>query len=522
MFKGGTVVGVLHAHDTPVERAANAPEPSPWAKPESVIRDGMMTFGKAAACLAVTATVVMVGFHYITLADVAMLYLLMVMLAALVGRGLVLVAVPMAVIAINFVFMPPHYALGYEHAHSLLTVLIMLGAGVAIGALTISLRRKERRAAAMVCFTRDIAAASEVVEIAGAAVHHVQEIAGADAAVLTRVADQLTALAGQLTLSASELDMARWSLEHGAPAGRGTATTTSAALTMLPLRHAGETFGVLVVGRTHLARGIDGEQRRLLDALARQVGFALGRARLAVEAHDATLRARTEELRSSMLSLVSHDLRNPLAVIRGAATVLRDDAARVTAAAQGELLETIVHESGRLERVLQNLYAITRVETGLEPAREWVPVEELCGGALTRLGETLGLRRLQIDIPGDLLVSVDPVLFEHVLINLVENAIKYGKDPFVITARCQDSHVELTVRDHGAGFPPGSEVRMFEKFFRVPGTRATGVGLGLAVCRGIVEAHRGTITADNAPDGGARFRVVLPAGDVPSSAAMRD
>ncbi len=498
---------------------------STWARAAPRPRDNPWVFAGAAIGLVVTTVLALLFDDYVTLTDLAMLYLVAIMLAALVGRRLALVAVPLAALTLNFVFMPPRFALGIRDAHTLATVSIMLGAGLAIAMLTLILRRNERdardgerRTAAMLAFTRDVAAAGDTAAIAGVAVHHVEDILGAPAVVLVPAADRLLPAAGTLSLGPKELTVAQWSLEHGLPAGRGTTTLADVAMTALPLRTADEIHGVLVVGRARGARDLDVEQRHLIDALARQAGFAMRQARLAAEAREATLRARTEELRSSLLSAVSHDLRTPLAVITGAATSLRDDASRFTPATRAELLDTIVHEAARLERVLQNLLGITRVETGLQPTREWVPVEELVGPALDRVAPLLGAWPVEIDVPGDLLVPVDPVLFEHVLINLVENSVKYGAPPISIAARGVGDQVEIVVHDRGVGLPAGSESRIFEKFFRAPGTRVPGVGLGLAVCRGIVEAHGGTITADTAPGGGARFRVLLPAGGAPGPA----
>jgi two-component system sensor histidine kinase KdpD len=189
---------------------------------------------------------------------------------------------------------------------------------------------------------------------------------------------------------------------------------------------------------------------------------------------------------------------------------LRDDADRIPAAARAELLDSIVDEARRLERVLQNLLGITRLETGLEPAREWVAVVELLGPALARLAPVLGDRAVAIDVPPDLLVHVDPVLFEHVLLNLLENAVKHGAPPITIAARAVGAAVELTIGDAGPGLPPGTETLAFTKFFRA-NPRTPGVGLGLAVVRGIITAHGGTISAS-----GATFTITLPTPTPPS------
>lgn len=218
-------------------------------------------------------------------------------------------------------------------------------------------------------------------------------------------------------------------------------------------------------------------------------------------ARQADLRARTEELRSSLLSSVSHDLRTPLAVITGAASSAADPS--VPAAERAELLDAVVSEARRLERMLSNLLQLTRIETGLAPHREWVPLDELVGTALVRLEPVLGTTAISVAV-GELEIEVDPVLFELVLVNLVENAVKHGVPPVAITAVRRGDRVAITVADHGAGVAPVDRERVFEKFYRA--STAAGAGLGLAVVRAIVVAHGGTATVD-----GPRFTVDLPA-----------
>lgn len=238
----------------------------------------------------------------------------------------------------------------------------------------------------------------------------------------------------------------------------------------------------------------------------------------------AEVRAKTEELRSSLLSAVSHDLRSPLGAITGAATTLRDRFTAIQPSQRVELVETICEEAERLERLVSNLLEMTRLQSGaVEVKREWVPIEELIGSALNRLEEKLVGREVRIDVPtGAPLVSVDPVLIEQVFFNLLENAARHTPSgtPLEISAGAEDDRVTVDFADRGPGLRAGEEQRVFEKFFRHAHDDVRGAGLGLAICRGIVEAHGGTITAMNRPAGGALFRISLPVTqpppDVPS------
>jgi K+-sensing histidine kinase KdpD len=230
-----------------------------------------------------------------------------------------------------------------------------------------------------------------------------------------------------------------------------------------------------------------------------------------------SLRVTTETRRSSLLSALSHDLRTPLAAITGAATTLRDESAAIDDAQRREMLDTICEEADRLERLVRNLLDMTRLESdALAVKRQWLPLEEIVGSALTRLEPQLEGRPIRTDLPADLpLVSVDAVLLEQLFINLLENAAKYtpAGSPVEIVARANGdgSVVAIEVADRGPGIEPGDEARLFEKFVRGrQQTGSSGAGLGLAICRGVIGAHGGTIVAANRVGGGAAFRITLP------------
>jgi two-component system, OmpR family, sensor histidine kinase KdpD len=455
------------------------------------------------------------------LPDDVMLYLFAIMLAALGGRGPGLLAAGLSVAAYDFFFIPPRYTLVVSDIRHVMTFAVMFTVGTALGTLVARLRhaedasrQRERRTAALLAFTTEVAAARDVADVAAAVVAHVEDGLAAPTVVLVPAADgTLSAAAGLQPLAENEMAVARWAHDHQRPAGRGTDTLPSARLLAVPLWVGDGSAGVAAVQIERARRRIDLDGRRLLEAIARQAGVAIARLHLADDARDAALRMQAEELRSSLLSTVSHDLRTPLAIITGTATGLRDAAA----GEDREALDSIVDESRRLTKILENLLAITRVESGAAVKREWVPVEEIVGAAFARTESVLAGRDVAIHVDGELGVEVDPVLTEQLLLNLLENAAKHTPPatPIEIRASRDGAGVAIEISDRGPGLPPGPPEQVFAKFFRGPDTRTAGAGLGLAVCRGIAVAHGGRIEALRRDGGGATFRVWLPGGDAP-------
>jgi two-component system sensor histidine kinase KdpD len=323
-------------------------------------------------------------------------------------------------------------------------------------------------------------------------------------------------------LNLSDLGAAQWVNEYGRPAGAGTEIFPSAGVACVPLSIGLAPLGVLVLFRP--APGVmDSEHRDFLEVFARQIAFVIERVRLAEMAKAATLRASSEAMRSSLLSAISHDLRSPLAAITGAGTALRDDQGRLGTEQRAELVDTICTEAERMERLIANVLDMVRIESGgMAPRRDWVPLEEVLGSALLQLDAKLQGREVRTDLPEGLpLVPVDPVLFEQVFVNLLDNAVKYtpSGSPVEISARTSNYGLDIEVADRGPGIAPGEEERIFEKFNRGAHAAGGGVGLGLPICRGIVQAHGGTIVAGNRAGGGTVFRIRLPLTDTPPTVA---
>lgn len=488
---------------------------------------------RAAGVIAVTVAVAWLARTAFYVPDVEMLFLLGVTVAALTtGRRAAILAAALAVVSYDFFFVAPRFALDVADARYLLTFAMMFGVSVVIGTLTLRLREqrqaavgRERRTSALYAFSRELGAAFDEVGVAAVSVKAVREAFDAEVVFLrARSRDDLAVIAATpagAAADSAERTLARWVVDHAQPAGRGTEVFSGEQVLCAPVRAWGDVLAVIAV-RPPGDRALGAEQRTLLEAVGRQAALALDRVRLAEEARQAALRARTEELRSGLLSSVSHDLRTPLATITGAATTLREEG-DLDAATRRDLAEAICEEAERLERLVSNLLDMTRLQSGaVEPRREWVPLVEVVGGALTRAEARLAGRRVRTDIAEDLpLVSLDPVLVEQLFINLLENAAKYTPpaSEIEIHAAREGGTLVVSVGDRGPGIPPGEEERIFERFHRGAHAGVGGAGLGLAIARAVAEAHGGRLVASNRPGGGALFRLTLPLGTDPPRAA---
>ncbi|MCC6337616.1 MAG: sensor histidine kinase KdpD [Myxococcales bacterium] len=484
-------------------------------------------YGVSALTIGALTGIALVLQHLLGPPDLEMLFLLGIMvLAATLGRGPALLASALAVAAYDFFFVPPLLTFAVADTRFFLTFFMMFGVASVISALASRLRTQEREARqrerqtqTLLAFTRALSEADTVDGLARTTARYCAEAIAPPASVVVLMPhDGALKPRGawpiQVELEPADLGVAQWVHDHGRSAGKGTDTLSAAQAYCFPLARRQGVIALLGAGQPRV------EERTLLDSFARQAAVSVERFHLAEEARAAALRARTEELRSSLLSGVSHDLRTPLAVVTGAATALRDDAA-LDPSTRAQLLGTICDEAERLERLVRNLLEMTRLQAGaLTVKREWVPPEELVGSARSRLTRQLSGREVHVSLPDGLpLIPVDPVLFEQVLLNLLENALKYTPPgtPIDVAARALPDSVELEVADRGPGFNEADGERLFQKFFRGAPRGTSGAGLGLAVCRGIVEAHGGRVIARLREGGGARFIISLPLLEIPPS-----
>jgi len=476
-------------------------------------------------------------FPFLDLANLIMTYLLaIVVIAARYGRGPSVLAAVVSVAAFDFFFVPPYFTLAVANTQYVLTFAVMLVVGLVISGLTARIRlqaeaagQREQRTAALYAMSGELAGTGAVEEIVAIAARHIAGVFEADvAATLTDAEGRLRPVRQEGGFPAGEDDVALslWALEHRRPAGLGKETSAAGRAVYVPLiGHRGPLGVVSIRPRRRDAFATSGSLQQL-ETFVNQTALAVERARSADEAQEARVRAETERLRNALLTSVSHDLRTPLAAIKGAATTILESGAHLNHQTQQELLESVREEADRLNRLVQNLLEMTRLESGaLQLRRDWHPLEEVVGAALGRLGKSLGTRRVTVTMPPDLpLVAIDDVLIEQVFVNLLENAVKYTPPDSAIRilVTATDQRVTVEVADRGPGLPKGHEARVFEKFYRAASDGRRGAGLGLAICRGVVAAHGGRIWAHNLPEGGVAFLFTLPLTDAPPAPLPAD
>jgi two-component system sensor histidine kinase KdpD len=316
-------------------------------------------------------------------------------------------------------------------------------------------------------------------------------------------------------LLGADLSVAQWVFDHGRAAGLGTDTLPAAKAQYLPLNGTRAPLGVLAVRPSQQRRLLLPEQQHLLETFAGQVALAMERAQLAEDAEAARVAAETESLRNTLLGSISHDLRTPLAVIAGASSALGDPALQIDPQTRRQLAASIEAKAREMSELISNVLDLMRFESGEVPLRrDWQTVDDLVGTALGRHSQSLQQHGVEVSLPADLPpVYVDAPLVNQVIGNLLENAARHtpAGTRIRVRAAAEGPLVRLTIEDNGPGLPAGDPERLFAKFHRGHEEGNTGgAGLGLAICRAIVNAHGGEIRAASSGGGGAQFTFTLP------------
>jgi len=456
-------------------------------------------------------------------ANIVMLFLLAVVAVAVrFGRGPAVLAAFVSVGAFDFFFVSPRFSFAFADVQYLVTFSVMLVVALVIGQMTAGLtyqarvaQRREDRMRALYDMSRLLSAALITEQVAEISAQFLSAEFGARSALLV-ADDNNKLLAPMVTGDAPQVDLAiaQWSFDKTEPAGYGTDTLPSSTTLYLPLSAPMRVRGILAVQPRDTTRLVVPEQRRLLDTCASLLAISLERIHYINVAQDTTVQMESERLRNSLLSAISHDLRTPLSVMVGLAEALQLTKPPLTGEA-AEIATAVGESALRMNTLVNNLLDMARLESGkVVLNRQWQPIEDVVGSALRAVQPILGGRSVHVVLEDDLPpVRIDAVLIERILINLIENAVKYTPPATTLDlgARATPDHFEVWVADEGPGLPHGHEEAIFNKFMRgKKESSIPGVGLGLAICRAIAQAHDGTITGVTRPEGGACFTLRLP------------
>ncbi|RQQ01839.1 DUF4118 domain-containing protein [Burkholderia stagnalis] len=459
------------------------------------------------------------------LSNVVMLFLLTVVLVALrFGRAAGAWAAFVCVGCFDFFFVEPRWSFAVSDTQYVFTFALMLAVALAVGQLAARLRAEacaaranEKRSAALARVARDLSAAIETEQIASICTGTIGPLLGVHVALVLPDADDRMPAAHD----ASFVDpvAARWAYEHAQPAGRCTQALGDAVAQYMPLKAPMRVRGVLALHAGAQPLPTDPDDRRLLAALCSSIAMALERVHYVKVAQRTLVRMEGERLRNALLSAVSHDLKTPLTAIRGLAETL-ERPERLAPGQPAGLARSIRDQAEALHLLVVNLLDLARMQSeGVRLNREWHMLDEIVGSALAHSAHALAGRDVKADLPADLpLIDVDALLIERVLMNLLDNAAKYaGADASVsVRARVFGETIYVFVEDDGPGFVVRDPEPLFAPFERERQVSSiAGVGLGLALCRSIVNAHGGSIRAMPLEPHGARFEIRLPLGAPP-------
>ncbi|MCQ8127205.1 ATP-binding protein [Methylomonas rivi] len=474
-------------------------------------------------------------YERLDLSNLVMVFLLgVVFIAMRFGRGPSIVASLLGVGTFDLFFVAPYLSLSPANSQYLITLLAMLVVAIVISNLMINVKSqamiaayRERMATALYAMSKELGSCQTEQDIVCTAVRHLSREFNSRTVIL--FADD----AGNLhypkapdlpeSLRAVDLTLAQWALDNDTLTGQDSHNH----MLYFPLHDEDKIMGVLALLPSDAGRINLPEQQQLLETLLRQLAQALSRLRFAEQAKSTQIQIEAERLRNSLLSAISHDLRTPLSTIIGSASALADDKSNLQASDRLDLSRAIVDEAERMALLINNLLDMARLDAGkIDLNKQWYPVEEIIGSVLTRQHKYLQTRSVKVLMPSGIpMLYVDAVMIEQVLINLVENAIRYTpqNSGLEITVDISMQTARISVADHGKGIPEGLEEKLFEKFYQTRNEAAqSGVGLGLAICRAIVEAHGGHISASNRREGGAIFEMVLPLDRTPPVLAQED
>ncbi len=465
---------------------------------------------------------------------VSLIYLLTVALLPLrFGVGPVILAATLSALLWNYFFIPPKFTFVISKPQDILMEIAFFAVATVTGVLTARVRARERavrsreeRAVALYSLTNDLSSAKNQDDVVGAAVGNIRKYFRAETAIF--LSDLDGDFVGRVHAASTfvpgdkEMSVPSWVHWNERIAGRFTETLPFAEATYYPLTGPRYPLGVIGV-RPAAGERLTIDQDALLHNFLGQISSALEREFLNEMTKQSIALVESERLYTTLFNSISHEMRTPITALFGASESLLDPKTGADPKLRLALAGEIASATERLDGIVQNLLAMTRLESGLiRPKLDWTDLRDVINAALAILKDELPRRRVVVDVSPDLpLMRLDFPLMEQVLGNLFRNIAVHTPEQtaVTVTARREARECVITVADDGPGFPPESLGRVFEKFYRVPGSKTGGVGLGLSIVHGFVRAHGGTVTAENRPGrGGAAFTIRLPLSEPPAVA----
>ena len=460
--------------------------------------------------------------------NLAILYMLAVVFSALRwGRRAAIISAVAGAFTFDFFFVPPTRSFVVGDLWYLITLIGLLAVGLIVSILTLAAkketreaRRREAQTAALYSFTKSLAEASTLDQILEAITYHVLKTFSRPTVLLLPGAEGLTMRFRSEGLITDDRDIAAAAkvFESGNEAGCGIGEFSALKIRYRPLKTSQGILAVLGILANTPEEMLPADRQQLLGTFMNLTALAIARANLAKSAQQAEILQEADKFQKALLNSISHNLRTPITSVVGALNTILDDGSLFDASVQRSLLKTAQDEAIRLNRLVQNLLDMSRLEGGaIHVKTDYCDVHDVIGAALEQLAEPAARKRqISITIAPDLpLVPMDEVLIVQVLVNLVDNALKYSPVdvPIEIEAQLHDEELEILVADRGKGIREQDLERVFDKFFRAASPGAPrGAGLGLSICKGFVSAHGGRIWARCRTHGGTQIAFALPIG----------
>jgi two-component system sensor histidine kinase KdpD len=460
--------------------------------------------------------------------NIIMLYLLCIVVSAVYfGFGPAIVASVLSLLAFDFFFIPPYHTFAIAELHYLFTFAVLFAVGIITSYLTSGIRQQSQAAQQRELETGTLYSLSKY--FAGTIGLEATLIAVIDSAgekfkqnaVIFLPDKQKAKLMGPFPdnlsdiITENETAVASWTFDRQKAAGAGTDTLPDARALYLPLSTAHGKVGILGLWPKEAEDRLTVKHDRLLKAFADLASMAIERAQLAESASEAKILEASQKLQTALLNSISHDLRTPLVSIIGVLSSLQDEGVHLDDAARANMVQVAREESERLNHLITNLLDVSKIEAGaLKLTTQPSEIQDIIGAALEQIGNRYKERSVQVNVPDDLpYLLVDFSLIVQVIVNLLDNALKYSSStsPVEVSAKHLEDNIQIEVADRGIGIPEGELQHVFDKFYRVQRPdNVSGTGLGLSICKGIIEAHNGTVTAQKREGGGAIMSIQLP------------